>query len=82
MQESQGRKLIQIAVMAPGHDADKGYPPAVVGLADDGSVWVAGFKPEMHEWMDWKRLPNLPASMSSMCAPPTTQRAHRSEMTG
>ncbi len=59
---SAQRKLIQITAIAPGRDAYKGYSPQVVGLAEDGTVWSITINPVSHEWMYWKRLPDLPAS--------------------
>ncbi|HDS1721737.1 hypothetical protein NPS53_09505 [Pseudomonas putida] len=52
------RKIIQISTISPGHS----FHPAAVALADDGSVWVAGYDPEAKDFNLWQKLPALPAT--------------------
>lgn len=56
------RKIIQISAVSPGRSGDKGYHPAVLALADDGSVWGSGFNPETKNFDQWEKLPSLPAT--------------------
>ncbi|MBA1306725.1 hypothetical protein [Stutzerimonas stutzeri] len=56
------RKIIQISAVSPGRSGDKGYHPAVLALADDGSVWGAGFNPSTKNFDPWEKLPALPAT--------------------
>jgi hypothetical protein len=56
------RKIIQISAVAPGRAATKAYHPGVLALADDGSVWGAGFNPSTMNFNPWIKLPILPAT--------------------
>lgn len=49
------RKIVQISAVSSGG----GYHPAVVALADDGSVWASGFNPEAMQFNPWEQLPVL-----------------------
>lgn len=49
------RKIVQISAVSSGG----GYHPAVVALADDGSVWASGFNPKAMKFDQWEPLPVL-----------------------
>nr|WP_193069094.1 hypothetical protein [Pseudomonas fluorescens] len=52
------RKIVQISAVSSGG----GYHPAVVALAEDGSVWASGFDPEAMQFRQWEPLPLLAAT--------------------
>ncbi|WP_162962100.1 hypothetical protein [Pseudomonas aeruginosa] len=56
------RKIVQISAISPGRSVTKGYQPGVLALADDGSVWGAGFNPNTLSFDPWEKLPDLPGT--------------------
>lgn len=58
------RKIVQISAVAPGHAGPgaRGYYPAVIALADDGTVWCSGLVPESGSFGMWEKLPAFPAT--------------------
>ncbi|QHF00494.1 hypothetical protein LCG56_29330 (plasmid) [Pseudomonas cannabina pv. alisalensis] len=52
------RKIVQVSAVSSGG----GYHPAVVALADDGSVWASSFDPDVMQFNQWEPLPVLAAT--------------------
>lgn len=54
------RKIIQVAAMSMANSEKLTYPPSVIALADDGSVWESTYSHNKDGWLEWERLPPLP----------------------
>ncbi len=54
------RKIIQISAVAPGSSGGLSFHPATLALADDGTVWCAGYNPDKEQFDPWQKLRELP----------------------
>ncbi|WP_155007484.1 MULTISPECIES: RCC1 domain-containing protein [Pseudomonas syringae group] len=71
------RKIVQISAVSSGG----GYHPAVVALADDGSVWAAGFNPEAMKFDQWEPLPVLAVTDEEQLRLVKDQKSKEAEQT-
>jgi hypothetical protein len=56
------RKIIQVAAMPLVDGEEKSYPPSVIALADDGTIWESFYSFDSSEWKEWVQLPSIPQS--------------------
>ncbi|BDC78420.1 MULTISPECIES: RCC1 domain-containing protein [Pseudomonadaceae] len=54
------RKIIQISAVSPGSNGRQFFHPAALALADDGTVWCAGYNPVEEQFDPWQKLRDLP----------------------
>lgn len=54
------RKIIQVSAMAMTDNDNTSYPPTVIALADDGTVWESNYSHDKSRWGDWAPLPAIP----------------------
>ncbi len=54
------RKAIQVAAMPTTDNENVSFPPTVVALADDGSIWASSYDFGKGNWDNWERLPGIP----------------------
>lgn len=53
------RKFVQIATFSGVRHSQYEYLPAVIGLADDGTVWISVENAKTGKFAPWEALPDI-----------------------
>lgn len=57
------RKVVQVAAMPMTDNENVSFPPTVVALADDGTIWGSSYNHDKRNWDKWEQLPKIPQPM-------------------